>query len=373
MNEISAVLCPASVQHPRQSEASILPFDDGRLLLAWTDYYAGKPKDGHPARIMGKWSRDEGESWSPPFVLQENIGKLNVMSASLLRLPSGRVLFAFHKKDSQGKESPADLQAMMRWSDDECRTWSAPAPITKGQAYWCGTNDRLLRLSTGRLLWPVKRMLSSEPDALMTWISDDEGETWRQGAGLLLQQENKLFEEPALVELADGSVAMFIRTEIKANRYQFIHVARSTDGGDTWKMHSDGGPGATFSPCIAKRLPGSTDLMLIWNNHMMRTSLTAAISRDNGDTWKNLRLLEEEEDWPLSRSHTYPSLAFLKGNAHITYWESHKHPATANMFHLIYRRLPVAWFYEQRPRRVAAYDPARDLLSARSEYDGEGG
>ncbi|MBT4815024.1 MAG: hypothetical protein HON70_04955, partial [Lentisphaerae bacterium] len=62
-----------------------------------------------------------------------------------------------------------------------------------------------------------------------------------------------------------------------------------------------------------------------------------------------------EEGWPIPRSHTYPSLAFLHGNAHLTYWETHSHPEAGRLFHLIYRRLPITWFYEKRPRRPALY------------------
>lgn len=49
----------------------------------------------------------------------------------------------------------------------------------------------------------------------------------------------------------------------------------------------------------------------------------------------------------MTRSPAYPSLTFLNGNAQITYWEAHKHSQADYMTHLIYRRLPIAWFYEK--------------------------
>ena len=71
--------------HKRNSEASILPFEDGRLLLAWSDFYGEHSADeGLPSRISCDGRRMRGAT-GEPFTLQENIGKLNCMSASLVR------------------------------------------------------------------------------------------------------------------------------------------------------------------------------------------------------------------------------------------------------------------------------------------------
>jgi len=366
--EISTVVCPADLQHVRQSEASIIAFDDARLLLAYTDFYDGKWYDQGPARIMGKWSHDWGQSWSEPFVIQENIGRINVMEASLLRLPSGRVLLSFLRKDVQPPKGSAAgvLHPMLIYSDDDCRTWSEPVQITRGDAYWCSTNDRLIRLSTGRILLPVDEKSAGSH----VWLSDDDGITWRRGAGAVHPPDGKRYAEPTVVELSDGRVDMYIR-----NDTGFIHVARSADHGDTWTLHNTWGPPSPYAPCMVKRLPGSPDLLLIWCQHsLVRTNLTAAISRDHGQTWEDFRLLEEAQNWPMALSHTYPSLTFAHGCAHMTYWETHKHPQVERMFHLIYRRLPIAWFYEKRQTR-AGRAPVQLMSSqpqdATIQFDGE--
>src|SRR5438552_2871208 len=103
---INIVVCPSSTQTPRNSEGSILAFSDGRLLLAYTEFYAGDSSDWGPARIVGKWSHDEGTSWSEPFLIRENYGKVNVMEASLLRLPSGRILCAYNRVDRGDPKLP---------------------------------------------------------------------------------------------------------------------------------------------------------------------------------------------------------------------------------------------------------------------------
>src|SRR4051794_13318133 len=94
---IDTVLCLASPEHPRQSEGSMVVLEDGRLFFAWTDFCAGRYRDEEPTVIMGMWSEDNGTTWTNASVLQENIGRLNVMSPSLLLLPSGRLLMAFHR------------------------------------------------------------------------------------------------------------------------------------------------------------------------------------------------------------------------------------------------------------------------------------
>lgn len=347
-DEIRMVLSPATDERPRQTEASMLAFPDGRLLVAYSDFYTAEGADEGPARIAGRWSTDEGQTWSEPFVLQENIGKLNCMSASMLQLPSGRILLAFGRKDAQ----PTLLHAMVKSSDDEGQTWSAPKDITRGDRYWCITNDRLVRLSSGRILYPIESG-GGEREASV-WYSDDDGGSWRMSTGNVQAPEGIYYAEPTVVELPDGRVAMYIRTT-SGN----LHIALSTDRGETWTMYKgappdmagrpDAGPNAAYSPCMVKRVPGTDDLLLVWNNNRVRTPLTAAVSPDGGETWRHFRNLEEMDGWPPKRTHTYPSVTFFKDHVHLTYWEAEKlDPSQFQSkfhVHLIYRRLPLAWFY----------------------------
>lgn len=361
-DERSIVICPASEEHCRQTEASILPFDDGRLLLAYTDFYAGEWEDKGPARIMGKWSHDEGEIWSESFLMQENIGKLNVMEASLLRLPSGRILLSFLAKHTEKtKDCEGLLHIMVKHSDDDGKTWSEPLQVSQGEKYWCGCYDRLLRLSSGRILIPAA------VEHCHVWISDDEGETWR----LCKKPIECGGGEPVVVELSDHKLKMFMRTS-KGN----IFIAESIDGGETWGNLDDWGPYSADAPCMVRRVPGSDDLLIVLVNCSVRTNLTSAISSDGGKIWTHYRILEEQEGWPLPRSHCYPSLTFLNGNAHLTYWETHRYYKPERLFHLVYRRLPISWFYEQRDRREPVYNLhalIKDVYYPDTAFNGEKG
>ena len=361
-DDIRMVLSPATEERKRQTEASMLAFPDGRLLVAYSDFYTAEGADEGPAQIAGRWSRDEGLSWGEPFVLQENIGKLNCMSASLLQLPAGlpragssglpraesrgRILLAFGRKDAQ----PTLLHAMVKYSDDQGKTWSPPKDITRGDRYWCITNDRLIRLSGGRILYPLESGGGERESCV--WYSDDDGGSWRMSTGNVSAPAGLYYAEPTVVELKDGRVAMYIRTT-SGN----IHIALSEDRGENWRLHKgappdmaghpDAGPNAAYSPCMVKRVPSTGDLLLVWNNNRVRTPLTAAISGDEGETWRHFRNLEEMDGWPPKLTHTYPSVTIFKDNVHLTYWEAQKFSQTKFLMHLKYRRLPIGWFYER--------------------------
>ena len=77
----------ASANHPRYSEGSILPLVDGSLLFANTEFDKSA-SDFAQARIVARRSSDGGSNWGKPEILQDNVGRLNVMSATLRRFRS---------------------------------------------------------------------------------------------------------------------------------------------------------------------------------------------------------------------------------------------------------------------------------------------
>src|SRR6266550_4012182 len=73
------LLAPSTAEHPRNSEADMLLLRDGRLLVAWIEFYGSSAQDWGAARIEAMISKDQGRSWHGKFTLQENIGQMNVM------------------------------------------------------------------------------------------------------------------------------------------------------------------------------------------------------------------------------------------------------------------------------------------------------
>ena len=76
------VVAPVGPQDPRNSEAAIVPLQDGALLLAWTEFYAGSDDDHGPARLAARRSRDGGRTWAAKTTLVENDGGCNVMEVN---------------------------------------------------------------------------------------------------------------------------------------------------------------------------------------------------------------------------------------------------------------------------------------------------
>jgi sialidase-1 len=68
-----------------------------------------------------------------------------------------------------------------------------------------------------------------------------------------------------------------------------------------------------------------------------RTPLTAAISSDEGLTWKNVGNFESDA----SKTFSYTSLTFVRDRAVMSYWES----GEGRQLSCRFRSIPVGWFY----------------------------
>ena len=73
------------------------------------------------------------------------------------------------------------------------------------------------------------------------------------------------------------------------------------------------------APRLGERLPGSADLLVVWNNHAniapelkgMRTPLCSATSHGNGATWQSIKTLESAANgW-----YCYTAMEFTADNA----------------------------------------------------------
>ena len=344
------ILAPATSSSTRKTEASVVELKDGRLLLAYTDFYTVSPRDDAPARIMAKHSSDGGLTWSAPFVLVENTARQNVMSVSLLRLASGELAMTYMFKNSQervGEPDPLgpDCSVLFRTSRDEGKTFSAPVTITPQRSFWVMNNDRLVQLKSGRLLAPTQR-LDNWPmvrhSLTQVLYSDDRGSTWKGSQLVDIRTNHDGADEPGVVELKDGRVLMYFRTDLGR-----IYQSFSSDQGVTWTSPEPMSLTAPVSPAIVKRIPSTGDLLIVWNHtlphrrggHTDRFPLSAAVSRDDGRTWQIRDL-----DTDVRFTYGYPSLTFVKDRVLVTYWAAKDWPWWVS---LKLKALPVSWFYEK--------------------------
>jgi hypothetical protein len=318
----------SSKDNPRNSEGAFVTLKSGRILFLYTQFYGGG-RDESPARIVSVCSDDAGQTWNgKPRVVVENAGHQNVMSVSLLRLQSGKIALFYLKKNSLH-----DCRPWMQVSSDEAETWSAPTLVVDAPGYFVLNNDRVIQLGTGRLIVPVAfhRARRSNPQdhrswdsrALALWyLSDDEGQTWREANdwwGLPVRSGTGL-QEPGVVELAGSNVFTWARTDLGA---QWGCV--STNGGLSWPRPAATALKSPASPASIKRLPGSADLLAVFNDHSgtfpfpkgKRTPLVAAISADGGQTWPVRKLLEDDPNGV----YCYTAIHFVDGAVLLGYFD----------------------------------------------------
>jgi sialidase-1 len=345
-DEFQVDVYQATASNPRFSEGSVIPLRDGSLLYAVTEF-AGGGEDHSTAVIVGRTSLDGGRTWGPPRTLQENIGRQNVMSVTLRRMPPAAddsalgMYFLIKNSDS-------DLDLALRLSADEGQTFSDPLIITPQPGYHIMNNDRVTQLSTGRLVCPVSTtddIFKSGGGHLICvcHLSDDGGKTWRESADRV-DQPGRGAMEPEVVELSDGRLLMIIRTALG-----IIATSHSADGGEHWSAPSKLSLESPQAPATIRTVPATGDLLLVWNNpdppgssaSGRRTPLTLALSSDEGQTWHNLRNLETDP----GKGYAYTSILFHKDRLLLTYYVSDSRTGRISSR---FRSLPVRTLYATR-------------------------
>lgn len=332
---------PHGERNPRNSEGSFVKLADGRILFVYTRYNGESWYDEASADLAAITTADGGRTWTEPQIIIRNTSQ-NVMSVSLLRLQDGRIALAYLRK-TRPERTAADMyvrkyhprimdcRPLIVFSSDEGATWSEPVDMVNVPFnYFVVNNDRLVQLSSGRLIVPaaLHRLYGGgtyrRAQGLFL-LSDDNGASWREAQEACIAP-NWLasgLREPGVVELADGRVMAFFRTDSGSHWKAF-----SSDGGETWSL-----PGAApefpapESPMSIKRDPVSGDLFAVWNDYDPRrsvafteasggrTPLVLARSSDDGVTWDRHQVLEKEPD----HGYCYIAMLFDAGKLYLAY------------------------------------------------------
>jgi sialidase-1 len=356
------LLVPSTELSPKNSEGSAIVLKDDRILFTWTQFMETElmPEDERPpvspnrggaisddgyARVAGIISEDAGRTWSEPHIVADDRDALvNTMSPGLTRLANGNLLLAYSWRSggNADKEHPTNCKKMVRISEDEGQTWSERQPVTiPDGGYQTGCHDRAYTLSTGRVLVQCHTIFPSHRKEMGNYVarSDDNGVTWERSE-ILTEEKSRLFEEASIVERADGSLLMVMRSS-RGNSY----FTESTDGGETWSTPYPSGVIAPMAPTLLKRLPDSEDIVMIWNphwipwagHHITRCPLLCAVSRDGGRTWGLPKAIEVNPEWEWA----YPGMIFHEGTALLHYHRSHIERRGREM---VLARIPVEWF-----------------------------
>lgn len=338
------LVLPPSGQNPRNSEGDFAQLNDGRILFIYT-HFTGGGADESAAYLAARASSDGGRTWTAEdTIIVPNEGRQNVMSVSLLRLKSGEIALFYLRKNSD-----EDCRPYLRRSTDEGKTWGEPALCIPREGYFVVNNDRVVQLTTGRLVIPAA--LHSLPGKgfigrgiSMCFLSDDNGQTWRQSATTLEAppDSGSGLQEPGVIELKDGRLMMLCRTDQGCQIRSW-----STDGGNTWSPAERTEIMSPVSPATFERIPKTGDILLAWNDHSKdpalgskRTPLTLAISRDEGQTWGHVKNIEDAPDG----CYCYTAMEFVGDYVLLGYCAGDKTIGGLNRLKVV--RIPIQWLHE---------------------------
>lgn len=344
------VLAP-SKDNPRNSEGDFIVLKSGRVVFIYT-HFTGGSSDEATAHLASRFSDDGGRSWSEKDeVPAVQIGKENTMSVSLLRLADGRIALFYLVKNS-----PGDCRPFVQFSSDETSTWTAPSECVKDAAYLVMNNNRAVQLSrgqfAGRIVLPIARHSRAgdkpgfHPGVAMCYLSDDAGATFTKSTSELQapEQSRSGMQEPLVIERKDSSLLMLIRTD-----QGVLFQSESTDGGMNWTDASPTDVKSPLSPASVARIPGTGDLLMVWNDHSQiderlknrRTPLTVAVSKDEGRTWiKRRTLYDDPAGW-----YCYTAIAFAGDRVLLGHCAGIQAPKESGLATTVVTDFAVDWLY----------------------------
>ena len=277
-----------------------LALADGRVMLWATGDVGGK----RVARAV--FSKDNGATWSEVVTLFEFPVREEAQwsgGASLVDYKGYIHLFGLEYYQFDFKvRSKSKSHLWHARSRDGGRNWDAVQDVPFGYEY-TGSSNNALQTRRGRIFAPVSALSNRKVGA---WVSvcpysDDNGGTWR-----LPEQEVAIntgaadwYEsgaaEPVGIELKDGRLWLLPRSQ---DGFQWESFSR--DHGRTWSPPRHTRFISNQSAMAILRLKDG-QLLLLWNNcgaegfkpigwgNAERAVLAAAISGDEGETWRGYR------------------------------------------------------------------------------------
>jgi len=284
---------------------------DRRVLYAFA---CGYPSRDNPGKVQ--ISRDEGANWSDAGPLYSEGVKLHPTDSGAFHCCSdGTLVLAFSNAaeskwywDPELNDAPsARLPLYATRSLDGGMTWESPQKLHDD---WTGSSRDIVELKEGRLVFTTQKLLHHPGrHAVMTYASDDRGQTW-QASNLVdlggVGHHGGICEA-SLVELKDGRLLKYIR-----NGWGRLWCAYSTDRGTSWHPYGPTSVDATTAPPILLRLSSGL-VVMVWNRHypegqtdiaLERGELSISFSEDECQSWTDPQVIARSPKGEIS----YPQL-----------------------------------------------------------------
>lgn len=296
----------------RGARPEMFPIDQYMTFAALPD---GKILGIHGAlehgNVMARLTSDDGSTWSEPrplVTVDTSGGDWSLQNMFLDRDGELQIL-ASNDANTIKERKPFYEIRFDIWhirSRNGRRSWNPPVKVWQGYA---GSLLSFLQLRDGRIIVPfcylTPRTWANRGEGFdkFTYMgrfnssaaySDDNGQTWHTGSNELKEPVPQIGDdggiEPIVLELKNGRLWMMIRTQNGC-----FYESFSDDRGATWLHPVPTGVLSSDSPCSLTRL-GDGRVVMLWNNTQRypyanggRAVLHAAISEDDGRTWRGYR------------------------------------------------------------------------------------
>jgi len=230
----------STTYNSRNHYPSIVNLGGQNLFCAFT-YYGGDSGDLDPSAIWGKYSTNNGLSWSDAFkMIDVRAGKNGALCPCLYKKTNGNLICLTLEREDDATYYGQIYQYV---SDDNGLTWDAGTKIYESSDYevndyiWIPSQN-ILTTATGRLIISVMTSISdvyytSTMNTVVRHLySDDEGDNWLLSATVLqaaVSGNEGLIGSGRMVQMMDGTIVEIFRT-----RSRFARVTKSTDNGATW-------------------------------------------------------------------------------------------------------------------------------------------
>ena len=296
---------------------------NGQLFTVW----CAKPKTGAALHIFGAFSADGGRTWSEPKLLISDAVKED--GDPNLLVDGNRVLLLSSRCATPNKIDKSWI--MMRRSEDNGQTWSPLGEIFVPRQYLAGKQANGIVLRDGTYLmgiswdkWPeIGLAAKSEGEMYISTVAlvSMDGEKWTLHGAIHATYDDKVtpggtngLAEPSVVELADGSVLMLLRSGA-SHHYE----SRSDDSGLTWsKPVPSALPGHNTPSALWRLDENPREIVVVWNNSpLARYPLSTALSADGGRTWSAPRIVARTPALQVS----YPGLTQAADHTLVAVWQ----------------------------------------------------
>lgn len=277
---------------PSCHASSLVELADGGYLVVW---FGGSRES---ADDVGIWTARRGPEggWSSP-ALTAKVEESAHWNPILLAGGDGRVHLWF----KVGPRIPA-WRTYTAVSEDGGRSWSAPAPLVRGDAGGRGpVKNKPIVLHDGAWLAGASLENSTHWDAFVD-RSEDRGVSWQRTPLIPLDRSRcagKGVIQPSLWESAPGRVHMLLRSTCGR-----VCRSDSSDGGHTWQPITPTDlPNNNSGLDVARLADGRLALICNPVESRERTPLALLISEDNGHSWPQRIDIETEPG-----EYSYPAI-----------------------------------------------------------------